>query len=113
MITTTSAESESGESAVLVRRGLARLYKLRLWLWGTWLGIIPFMALVMVIRPPEWLLTPVAILWLSTWGVLVVVHGFYRCPACRKFFNLSWHSNPFTSKCLHCGISIGRRKEGV
>ncbi|MGD0838057.1 MAG: hypothetical protein ABSB49_15565 [Polyangia bacterium] len=113
MITTTSAESESGESAVLVRRGLARLYKLRLWLWGTWLAIIPFMALVMVIRPPEWLLTPVAILWLSTWGMLVVVHGFYRCPACRKFFNLSWYSNPFTSKCLHCGISIGRRKEGV
>ena len=112
MITPPLAKKAEDVSAE-VRRGLARLYKLRLWLWGTWLAFLPFMAIVMAVRPPEWLLTPLGIFWFSTWGVLVVVHGLYRCPACRRCFNWSWYSKPFTSKCLHCGISIGLRERGV
>ena len=46
--------AEEGEDVLPdVRRGLARLYRLRLWLWGTWLAFLPFMALVMVVRPPN------------------------------------------------------------
>jgi hypothetical protein len=93
-----------------VRQGLERLYKLRLWLWGTWLAFLPFMAIATAVQPPEWLLMPLGIFWFSTWVVLVVVHGLYRCPACRKFFNWSWYGNPFTSKCLHCGINLYRAR---
>jgi hypothetical protein len=114
MVRTPRSESKPEEISDHVRQGLARLHKLRLWLWGTWLAFLPFMAIVVAVQPPEWLLMPIGILWFGTWVVLALVHGFYRCPACRHFFN--WrllYGNPFTSRCLHCGVSISERARGV
>ena len=77
------------------------------------MAFLPFTAIVVAVQPPGWLLMPIGILWFGTWVVLALVHGFYRCPACRHFFN--WrllYGNHFTSRCLHCGISISERARG-
>ena len=93
-----------------IPRGLSRLYKLRLWLWGTWLAFIPIVVIAVVIQPPDWLMTATGIVWFSSFAVLGLVHALYRCPSCRRFFNLKGlYRNPFTSECLHCGISIRNR----
>jgi hypothetical protein len=91
-----------------IPRGLSRLYKVRICLWGTWLALIPLMAIAVAIQPPDWLMRTIGFVWFGSWVVLVLVHGFYRCPSCRRFFNVKLlrYGNPFTSECLHCGISI-------
>jgi hypothetical protein len=43
--------------SVDIPRGLSRLYKLRLWLWGTWLALIPIVVIAVAIQPHDWLTT--------------------------------------------------------
>ena len=73
-----------------VRQGLARLFRLRLCLWGTWLAFIPLVFLATAVDPPDWLVMSLAFLWLGSWLVLTFVHILYRCPACRHLFNLKF-----------------------
>ncbi len=113
-MTTPRSEAHPEELSLDVRQGLARLYRLRMWLWGLWLAVFPFMVIAVAVQPPAWLLKPLGTIWFGTWVVLALVHGFYRCPACRHFFHLrSMYGNAFTSKCLHCGISIHERERRV
>ena len=96
-----------------VRRWLSRLHNLRLWIVGSWLALIPFMALALAVQPPAWLMTPIAIAYVGTWAVLLLAQAFYRCPACRHFFNLGrFLGGAFSSKCLHCGVPISMRAMG-
>jgi len=46
--------------------------------------------------------------WAAVLLVATVTLATLRCPRCGKSFasSLTWN-NPFTSKCLHCGIRAG------
>lgn len=50
-------------------------------------------------------------LWLS-WVVLMLVAAFsiwtFPCPRCDELFTHTWiFNNPFTMKCMHCGLRVG------
>lgn len=48
----------------------------------------------------------VAIIWMCAFAVSGLRFSFWKCPRCEKCFSLRWHSsNPFTSRCLHCGLA--------
>jgi hypothetical protein len=98
-----------------VGQGLARLYKLRWWMCGTWLSFFPFLFVVAVIPLPDWLGMSFGVLWMASWVVLMLVNGFYRCPNCRRFFNMRWpwYHNVLTSECVHCGLSISMRSRSA
>ena len=97
-----------------VSRGLAHLFKLRLWLWGTWLAFVPLAVIAAVLKPPESIVTPIAVFLFGSWVVHALVHVLYRCPACRRLFHLrGLYGNAFTPRCLHCGLDISQRARGA
>jgi hypothetical protein len=43
--------------------------------------------------------------WFILFGVGLIGAGLFECPRCKKFFFFTWFlSNPFVSRCLHCGL---------
>jgi hypothetical protein len=32
--------------------------------------------------------------------------AFTECPRCHDFYHWSWWANPWTQRCLHCGLSL-------
>ena len=44
------------------------------------------------------------------YGALLLVYSlrlaFTDCPRCHNFYHWSWWSNPWTQRCLHCGLSL-------
>ncbi len=84
-------------------------------LWLVFACYLPVVVLVSAIAKaaelPESLVVGCAAAWLSLWLAVSLWDGLLRCPCCGKRFYMSgvW-SNPFTSKCLHCGArKWGRR----
>jgi hypothetical protein len=79
--------------------------RLRRVFWALVLGWLPGLAVLFRFFPE--LGAGPAFVWM---GAIVVVHtwrAFVRCPRCGQPFSFSGYSNPFTSKCLHCGLRIG------
>lgn len=48
------------------------------------------------------------IILVGPWLVFALIAGFsyafWKCPRCEKLFHMSWYSNMFARKCLHCGL---------
>ena len=46
------------------------------------------------------------------YGALVLVYSLRlaltECPRCQGLYHWSWWSNPWTSRCLNCGLSLRR-----
>jgi hypothetical protein len=91
-----------------IETGLQRIRRLRFLMWGVLLAFFPLGFLATALRPPEWLLTTIGVVWFVSFVILVLAHGFSRCPACDRFFNVraDLHGNPLTRKCLNCGLSL-------
>jgi hypothetical protein len=49
--------------------------------------------------------------WAATMGLAMVAnvaHALVGCPRCGKRFTNTWYwSNPWTARCLHCGLPKG------
>ena len=87
--------------------GFRRIRCLRASQLALFVGLVPFFALVQWLKAPDWLFSILALIWFSTWTVLLLVHAFVRCPNCHKLFNIrGLYGNPFTSKCLNCGTTL-------
>jgi hypothetical protein len=48
-----------------------------------------------------------AFVWLALIAAGSIWLCLFRCPRCDELFGLSWFSNPFARRCLHCGIRTG------
>jgi hypothetical protein len=44
------------------------------------------------------------------YGVLLLGYSlrlaFTDCPRCHAFYHWSWWANPWTQRCLHCGLAL-------
>lgn len=98
---------------------LRRLVRWRLFFFGTWAGTIP--ALMLIGNPLGLVFDSsvpsvcVAFGGMASFVYCAIRISLFRCPRCRKRYTFKrfpgWiaYNNPFTSKCLHCGLS--RRKQ--
>jgi hypothetical protein len=51
-------------------------------------------------------------IWIAALAVVGALLQAFRCPRCQEWFGwVWWWSNPFTRKCLHCGLRIDERPE--
>ena len=46
----------------------------------------------------------------AAYGALLFAYSlrlaFTDCPRCQAFYHFSWWSNPWTQRCLHCGLKL-------
>lgn len=44
------------------------------------------------------------------YGVLLLAYSFRlaftECPRCHDFYHWNWWADPWTEKCLHCGLTL-------
>ncbi len=91
-------------------KGVIRLRKLRLSLFLLFLFYLPYGAMVMSISISERVRMVLLIICFCTLAFVGFLYNFAKCPRCNKFFSLIGLSlNGFTSKCLHCGLSIRKK----
>ena len=68
------------------------------------LGLVPFVLVA------EYLAQIVFILAAVAYGVLLLAYSlrlaFTECPRCEGFYHWNWWSNPWTRRCLHCGLRL-------
>ena len=93
-----------------IKNGL-RLIRLRQRrLIGIFLGFLPAMfATAYIVRLVSDSETPV-LYAAAVYGGLFLAYGcrlaFTECPQCHGYYHWSWWSNPWTRKCLNCGLPL-------
>lgn len=90
-----------------IDQSLRRIRIRRYVTFGLWAAYLPFIAALSSVVRSGKALTVVALIYLCLFMAATIVYGFSRCPRCRKLFFVSWRlSNPFSSRCLHCGLPV-------
>lgn len=73
---------------------------------GLLVAFLPFVAVFSsVVRFGTAMNVAVAIYFCLFVAALVVL-GFSSCPRCHNLFFVAGLSNPFSSRCMHCGLPI-------
>jgi len=94
-------------------KGVIRLRKLRLSLFLfflLFLFYLPYGAMVMSISISEKVSMVLILIYFCSLAFVGFWYNFAKCPRCNKFFSLiGLYANGFTSKCLHCGLSIRKK----
>lgn len=72
--------------------------------WIGFLGVLPWM-----LAFARWPRSALVVFGLIGWVLALVLCGMYLafcpCPRCGKPFHMKgWYSDPFTFKCLNCGL---------
>ena len=46
----------------------------------------------------------------AAYGAVLLAYSFRlaftECPRCNKFYHLNWWADPWTKRCLHCGLPL-------
>jgi hypothetical protein len=78
----------------------ARQRRMGYLLWG----LVPFVLLAGYVTEMVFILAAVV------YGALLLVYSlrlaFTECPRCEGFYHWNWWSNPWTRRCLHCGLRL-------
>ena len=73
-------------------------------------GLVPFVLLA------GYLTEIVFILAAVVYGALLLAYSlrlaFTECPRCEGFYHWNWWSNPWTRRCLHCGLRLDDNAHG-
>ena len=96
----------SGTISTETIEALKKIRRNRRLLWGGFLGGFLFMVLMVNTGHGDFL-GPIAIVYFL--GLFVAQFFVFRakCPSCGKAFYRLWiFYNPYTSKCLNCGLSL-------
>ena len=89
-----------------IGQGLRRIRIRRYVALGLLVAFLPFvLALSSIVRSGTAMNVAVAI-YLGLFVVALVMFGFSSCPRCHNLFFVSGLSNPFSSRCMHCGLPI-------
>jgi hypothetical protein len=73
------------------------------------LGFVPtvgaFGSLTRRMPHTEVLFAIFAFSWMAFFAVAIIRLNSWRCPRCGNWFAAKWwYRNPFTQRCLHCGL---------
>lgn len=100
-----------------IEEGLRRIQARRRRVFYVFLGYLPFMfaagLIVQLFSQSETPLFYVALLYFSLFAACGLIVGFSECPRCHGLFHMNWWSNPYTQKCVHCGLSVKISKNGA
>ena len=74
-------------------------------LWFVFLSYLPLGALFMLFVPID--AKFFALPWLALFAIAGCRLGCFRCPSCCElaFMKAMWN-NPFSRRCLHCGLEL-------
>ena len=81
--------------------------KRRRWLWSAFFGLPVFIIIMLNFGIPIGYLMPGCAL---IWFAIVYWNGRFLCPRCKEPFHSGYwlnihYSNPFSFKCVHCGLA--------
>jgi len=81
-----------------------RDYWRRWWLmWGLFFGFVPCGVAASNLLPT--IAAEVLVAWAVGLAMSALAVGLFRCPACGRCFHQTWWwGNPFSRRCLHCGL---------
>ena len=93
-----------------IERGLRLIRLRRRRMIYVFLGFFPFVLVAgYIIQLFAAWETPVAYVAIA-YGALFVAYGlrltFTECPRCHGLYHWHWWSNPWTRKCLNCGLPL-------
>jgi hypothetical protein len=106
-----SGDALTGE----IRSGLQLIRSRQRWMAWLLLGFLPLVFLPLGLAPffPDWE-APFIVVMLLYGGLLLVFSlrlALTDCPRCDRFYHLSWWANPFTQRCLNCGLRLATLRE--
>ena len=99
-----------------IEKGLQLIRSRRRRMWYVFFGFFPFMLvtgyIIQMFSASE---TPV-IYAVVVYGALFFAYGsrlaFTECPRCHGLYHWNWWSNPWTQKCLNCGLPLKVATDG-
>ncbi len=88
-------------------KGAIRIRKLKITMFTLFLFYLPYSALISLIPCSEKVHLTFIIIYFFTIIFISFWYSFSTCPRCKNIFTWKrFYANGFTSKCLHCGLSI-------
>lgn len=95
---------------VIELKGATRLRKLRLLMYLLFIGYLPFGVFIVSIINSEKISGIIVFIYFLLFGFVTAINSFSKCPRCKNIY--TWkglYANGFTTKCLHCGLSIRKK----
>lgn len=93
-------------AASSVNQSLRRIRIRRYVAFGLLVGFLPFFMAASYLLHWDTAMSAVVFIYFGIFAIAIVAFGFSQCPRCHNFFFFSWWSNPFSSRCMHCGLPI-------
>jgi len=100
-----------------LHRGLSRIRKARRRVWLLLLTLVPASVAVEMATQSHRAAACVSLCWVGGWIAALWALGLCECPRCGNWYHarckgvFGRYSNPFTRKCLSCGLSIRADRE--
>jgi hypothetical protein len=89
-----------------VEEGLRRIRLRRRIAFGMLAGWLPFMAVASLMLRSEHILRYFALTYMGLVALTGIACGYSSCPRCTHLFFVSWWSNVFARRCMHCGVPL-------
>jgi hypothetical protein len=94
-------------NANIVLQKLSIIKKRRKNMWFMFIGYIPFVLIVLLVSRSDRAAMYAAFFWMALFVIVGSILGFSRCQKCKKLFFIKLlFANPFSGKCLHCGVDL-------
>ena len=91
-------------------KGAIHLRKLRITAFSFFILMAPVISIVDLIIQSESFISVFVVISMFLNLILFLWFGFSPCPRCNETFTMKGlFQNGFTSKCLHCGLSIRKK----
>src|SRR5262245_11237005 len=106
----------SGDITREIRQGLQQIRSRQRGMVWLFLGFLPLVFLPLGLAPlfPDWEAPFIVVMLL--YGLLILVFSLRLaltdCSRCDRFYHRSWCANPFTQRCLNCGLRLKALTEG-
>lgn len=95
-----------------IRAGLHDIRLRRRWFWLFFWAYLPAMAIIAMLG--DWVFPWAAFAWMGFFLGASMYVWVSRCPRCgERFHYRRGFSNPWTRKCLHCGLHLRADRNGA
>ncbi len=95
-------------------KGLEEIRRRRRLVFVVFLLYIPVVIITFFVFRSDQFTVWVALAWMALCAVTIIRASLSRCPRCGKHYHYKRPtSNPWTRKCLHCGLRLKTEQGGV